>query len=245
MSVQDLLPDDLKDKYAIYDRREGGHALHGRHRAEWDDIMDVLRQFQLLRSEIEAPGGNLSPIAKRLYALFRERGWKGERNFRVKRTIEELEGKKVVGTWNTTSQTHALDFGKGVVGLEVEWNSKDSVFSRDLTAWRELHELGIIEVGVVITRASELQTLFKELGFGSKYGESTTHMRKLFQRIDGGSGGFCPIVAIGITRNAYKDDGPYINTGGAGGTDPGDEDDGDMDLDGEPDDVDEDDDDDI
>ena len=35
---------------------------------------------------------------------------------------------------------------------------------------------------------------------------STTHMGKLLPRIDGGGGGGCPILAIGITRSLYVED---------------------------------------
>ncbi|MBL8908175.1 MAG: hypothetical protein JNM20_15995 [Rhizobiales bacterium] len=43
---------------------------------------------------------------------------------------------------------------------------------------------------------------------GPSYGNSTTHMAKLIPRLNGGGGGGCPVVAIGIRKEAYIDDGP-------------------------------------
>jgi len=65
---------------------------------------------------------------------------------------------------------------------------------------------------VIITRASHLQRIFKSLGkkVADKYGASTTHMDKLFPRIEGGGGGGCPILAFGITRAKYVEDAEPI-----------------------------------
>jgi Restriction endonuclease BglII len=98
------------------------------------------------------------------------------------------------------------------VGLEIEWNNKDPFFDRDLNNFRLLFELRVIEAGVIITRASHLQGIFKSLGkkVADKYGASTTHMDKLFPRIEGGGGGGCPILAFGITRAKYVEDAEPI-----------------------------------
>lgn len=44
------------------------------------------------------------------------------------------------------------------VGLEIEWNNKDPFFDRDLNNFRLLFDLRVIDAGVIITRASHLQT---------------------------------------------------------------------------------------
>ena len=66
--------------------------------------------------------------------------------------------------------------------------------------------VGVISVGVIFTRSSELQEIFKELGRGSSYGNSTTHWNKLIPRIEGGGGGGCPILAFGIKKSLFTDD---------------------------------------
>jgi hypothetical protein len=104
------------------------------------------------------------------------------------------------------SPTHSVDCFKGRVALEVEWNNKDPFFDRDLNNFRLLFDLQVIDVGVIITRCSELQNIFNALGRGLSFGNSTTHMSKLLPRLRGGSGGGCPIVAFGISERLYVED---------------------------------------
>ena len=78
------------------------------------------------------------------------------------------------------------------------------VYDRDLNNFRLLRNLGVLSVGVMITRLSELQTLFDQLGKGASYGRSTTHWDKLMPRVDGGGAGGCPLLLIGMGLNAYR-----------------------------------------
>ena len=57
---------------------------------------------------------------------------------------------------------HNIDFVKGRVALDMEWNSKDQTFDRDLFAMRTYHECDIISVGVIITRSESLNSVFKK-----------------------------------------------------------------------------------
>jgi hypothetical protein len=86
--------------------------------------------------------------------------------------------------------------------------TKIPFFSRDLNAFRLLHELGVIAVGVIITRRDELQGIFDSLGrdIGKKYGASTTHWGKLIPRVEAGGAGSCPLLLVGITAKCYRDD---------------------------------------
>jgi hypothetical protein len=96
--------------------------------------------------------------------------------------------------------------------VEVEWNNKDPFFARDLNAFRMLHELDVISVGVVITRRDELQEIFDQLYdkngvcCGRKYGASTTHWGKLMPHVENGAAGPCPLLLVGITKDCYVDD---------------------------------------
>jgi hypothetical protein len=106
------------------------------------------------------------------------------------------------------SPTHSVDCFKGRVALEVEWNNKDPFFDRDLNNFRLLFDLRAIDVGVIVTRGTELQKIFNSLGKGKSYGNSTTHHAKLWPRLDGGGGGGCPVLTFAITPALYVDDGP-------------------------------------
>jgi hypothetical protein len=98
-----------------------------------------------------------------------------------------------------------VDCYKNRVALEIEWNNKDPFFDRDLNNFRLLFDLRAISVGIIVTRCDDLQEIFDGLGRGSSYGASTTHMSKLLPRIEGGSGGGCPLIVFGIAKNLYEE----------------------------------------
>ena len=94
---------------------------------------------------------------------------------------------------------------KNRVAVDMEWNSKDQTFDRDLYAFRTFYECGIISCGVIITRSEQLNPVFAKLGVKQKYGASTTWMGKLIPRISAGRHGGCPIMVVGITPKAITD----------------------------------------
>jgi len=104
------------------------------------------------------------------------------------------------------SPTHQVDCFKNRVALEIEWNNKDPFFDRDLNNFRLLFDLRAVSVGVIVTRCDELQKVFDGLGRGKSFGSSTTHMSRLLPRIEGGGGGGCPILVLGIRKELYVAD---------------------------------------
>jgi hypothetical protein len=93
---------------------------------------------------------------------------------------------------------------KNQVALEVEWKDRDSFYDRDLNNFRLLFDLHAIVAGVIVTRCTELQMISDDLG--PSYGSSTTYMAKLRPRLNGGSGGGCPVVVFGSRRATYAED---------------------------------------
>ena len=93
-----------------------------------------------------------------------------------------------------------VDFVKNKVAFDLEWNSKDQTFDRDLLAMRTYFDCGLIDVGVIVTRAEELNDIFREKGVMAKYGASTTWMGKLLYRLKARRNGGCPILAVGIKK---------------------------------------------
>jgi hypothetical protein len=197
MGTAHLVPEDLQALYHVREWRNATGVLITACPDEWEDIVAVLRNFRLLRSEILTAGGGLSPISQQINGAFGQRGWR-EKKF---------EARIVVGETEYASPTHAVDCYKGRVALELEWNNKDPFFDRDLNNFRLLFDLRAIDVGVILTRATGLQRIFGELGKGASYGASTTHHEKLWPRIEGGSGGGCPVLTFAITPALYIDDG--------------------------------------
>lgn len=102
---------------------------------------------------------------------------------------------------------HNIDFVKGKVAFDLEWNSKDQTFDRDLLAMRNYFDARIIEVGIIVTRSEELNSVFSSLGedIKKKYGASTTWMGKLEPRLQARRNGGCPILAIGIRPKCVVD----------------------------------------
>ncbi|MEE4539757.1 MAG: BglII/BstYI family type II restriction endonuclease [Erythrobacter sp.] len=196
MSTIHLVPPDIKETYRVHEWRNAAGVLSTACANEWDDILTVLRAFELTRSDILTAGGRKSPVAAKLDRRFYDLGWQ-EKKFD---TSIEVDGRAY------ESPTHSVDCFKGRVGVEVEWNNKDPFYDRDLNNFRLLFDLRVIDVGVIITRASELQEIFKTLGKGSSYGASTTHHNKLLPRLEGGGGGGCPILTFAISPALYVDD---------------------------------------
>jgi hypothetical protein len=196
MSTAHLVPADVAGLYEVHEWRNAAGVISTAHPEEWQDILHALRTFRLLRSEIVRQGGRKSLIAIRFDTLLIERGWR-EKQFhtRIQIDTQELE-----------SPTHRIDCYKNQVALEVEWNNKTEFYDRDLNNFRLLYDLRAIDVGVIVTRSSHLQEIFAGLGRGNSYGASTTHIDKLLPRLNGGSGGGCPILVFGITRRLYQED---------------------------------------
>ncbi len=192
-----LLPAALRELYEIHQWRHACAILKQDFPAEFADVVSVLSEFRLPKSGLIKGGGNKNPstsgwIDKKFEAL----GWK-EKQFDVKIKVDETE---------TESPTHSIDCFRNRVGLEIEWNNKDPFFDRDLNNFRLLHSIGVLSVGIIVTRCDELQRIFNALGRGSSFGESTTHMSKLLPKIEGGGGGGCPVLVFGITEKLYVED---------------------------------------
>jgi restriction endonuclease bglII len=110
------------------------------------------------------------------------------------------------------SYGHALEILGQSFPFDLEWNSKDQTFDRDLLAMRTYFDCGLIDVGIIVTRSEELNDVFRQIIDDSgksilrKYGASTTWMNKLLYRLDSRRNGGCPIMAIGIKRACVKGD---------------------------------------
>ena len=196
MKNHPFIPEDIAQRFDIREWRNGFAVLAAARPQEWAEMLEVLRGFTLLRSDIVNPGGAKSEIAKKLDSHFTRIGWQ-EKQFKTKITVDDH-------TYD--SPTHKVDCYKNRVALEVEWNNKDPFFDRDLNNFRLLFELRAIDVGVIIARASDLQDIFNQLDRGKSYGNSTTHLDKLLPRLEGGGGGGCPVVVIAIRKEAYVND---------------------------------------
>ena len=195
MSV-DLIPQFIRDHYEVHEWKHACAILAQDFPSEWADICALLTQFRLRKSWITDGGGNKSPISSAIDSYLYARDWEEK----------QFDTEIVIDGQATKSPTHNIDCFKNRVALEIEWNNKDPFFDRDLNNFRLLFDLRAVSVGVIITRCDELQQVFNDIGRGSSFGASTTHMNRLLPRINGGSGGGCPLLVFGITRKLYLED---------------------------------------
>jgi hypothetical protein len=192
----ELLPEFVRENYEVHEWKHACAILKGDFPEEWTDICDVLNMFRLKRSWIEIGGGSKSAVSREIDSFLYKRGWE-EKTFETQVVVDDTK---------MESPTHKIDCYKNRVALEIEWNNKDPFYDRDLNNFRLLFDLRAISVGVIMTRSDELQRIFEELGRGKSYGASTTHISKLLPRVQGGSGGGCPLLVLGITEKLYVKD---------------------------------------
>lgn len=191
-----LLPPFLLAHFEVHEWKHPCAILKQDFPVEWNDICEVLTAFRLKRSWIDIGGGRKSKVSESIDRALYAKGWV-EKQFK---TAIEVDGTR------SNSPTHQIDCFKNRVALEIEWNNKDPFFDRDLNNFRLLFDLRAVSVGVIVTRCDELQGIFDGLGRGKSFGSSTTHMSRLLPRIEGGGGGGCPILVLGIRRSLYVDE---------------------------------------
>jgi len=190
------LPQFVRDNYEIAEWNHATAILERDFPQEWLELCGVLTNFRLRKSHIVKPGGRKSPIANELDSALYQLGW-AEKKFDTRQQIDGIE---------RITPTHSIDCYKNKIGVEIEWNNKDPFFDRDLNNFRLLFDLKAISVGVIITRCTNLQEIFNDLGRGDSFGASTTHFGKLMPKLQGAGSGGCPILAFGISKTLYIED---------------------------------------
>jgi len=209
--TEKYIDEDIHSKFEFFDYGHALEILHESFYEEWKEIQVALRQLKLTLADISKAGGNESPIPKKFDDVLYPYGWREIRisgDLIVKKYPRQTAQRRgrfanepfEIETINGYIDGHNIDFLKNKVAFDLEWNSKDQTFDRDLLAMRTYFDCGLIDVGVIVTRAEELNDIFKQLGNKSKYGSSTTWIGKLVYRLDSRRNGGCPILAIGIKK---------------------------------------------
>ncbi len=212
-----------KKLFEKFEFQNYGHALEILYEAfpqEWEEIQDCLEKLFISIDDLKAAGGNETAIPKKFDDILYPLGWREIRitgdllvkmyprkaNQRGRFSEEPFDEKVIEGYIDG----HNIDFIKDKVAFDLEWNSKDQTFDRDLLAMRTYFDCGLIEVGVIVTRSKELNDIFKEVtdkngnALIKKYGASTTWMGKLEYRLKSRRNGGCPILAIGIKKSCVE-----------------------------------------
>ena len=206
-----LIPNSVAGKYDFYNFNSALEILTQSYPDEFGELVYTLEKFEIKLEDILEKGGNESNIPKKLNELLRPMDWK-EIEISGDLIVRLLEGKKRKEVYKEFSlkefiSGHKIDYVKGNVAIDMEWNSKDQTFDRDLYAFRTFYECGVITCGVIITRSETMNDIFSTLGndVKKKYGASTTWMGKLLPRIHARRHGGCPLLVVGMTPNTVSD----------------------------------------
>lgn len=242
VDVERYISAEVRELYDVYSYRHAAAILATSFPEELAEIQRALLDFRITKRDIGTPGGNESDMPKKFSRTLRPAGWveariQGDLLVRMQEYDEEfLPNGKTSKTKRAESAPrvienfidgHKIDYVKGRVAFDMEWNSKDQTFDRDLYAMRAFHECGLISLGVMVTRSEKLNPVFdvvpqltksgepdlfmtgKRAGqpktVRNKYGASTTWMGKLLYRLNAGRHGGCPILVFGITPNLIED----------------------------------------
>jgi len=238
--VRRKLPASILAKYEVYSYRNAALILAETRKAEFDELVEALESFSLTTTQIRMPGGNESEIPKTFNASLRPKGWyetvirgdlvvtltwkeEGSRVDRRGRTVATQTPRSRQTLRERFLDGHKIDYVKNRVAFDLEWNSKDQTFDRDLYAFSAFSQCGVVDAAVLVTRSAELNAVFRTLGpallkDGSidgeggkpkmlihKYGASTTWMGKLLYRLNAGRNGSCPVLALGIRPACISD----------------------------------------
>lgn len=233
---------EVRELYEVYSYRHAAAILATSFPDELAEIERALLDFRITVRDIGLPGGNESVMPKKFSRTLRPTGWvetriQGDLLVRMQeydelytadgkvRKVKRAEGEaRLIENF---IDGHMIDYVKGRVALDLEWNSKDQTFDRDLYAMRAFHDCGLISAGVMVTRSAGLNPVFAVVpqltkegvpvlhtsgpkagqpkNIRAKYGASTTWMGKLLYRLNAGRHGGCPVLVFGITPKLITD----------------------------------------
>ena len=216
--IENLFGTSITSKFELFSYRNAAAILASSYRGQYSSLVAGLEQFDISKKMIRLPGGSKGPIAKYVDTLFTPSdGWQEARisaDLHVK-LLHAKQRERIIKEYTKEGflDGHRIDFLNGRVALDLEWNSKDQTYDRDLYAFSAFYEAGAIDLGIILTRGNSLDTkFFRSLGkvlkndgtegveeTYKKFGASTTWMGKLLYRLDAGRNGGCPVLAIGIT----------------------------------------------
>jgi len=230
-----VFPSSITERYLVAETRNAAAVMQMSTPDGFADLVNVLENFSLDFDMLVRPGGNKSKVAKDLDESFRVLGWR-ETKFQQEVTnhltiypwklATPKEKVRSVSTAPVMTGGHKVDNVKDGAVVDVEWNPKDGNLDRDFGNYTTLHDTGLIDVGVFVTRSQTLRPLAVNLIAQAKavavpptYDEwarrirktpndpfstsTTSNFEKLLPRMERGDGRGCPILAIAFSAKCY------------------------------------------
>ena len=158
MRVEDYVAPELLDRYEFYSYNHALEILTQAFPSEWANLEDCLRRLSITTDDLREAGGNETNIPKKFDDALYPYGWREIRisgDLHIKFFPRQAEQR---GRFSSTPYEekiiqgyidgHNIDFLKGRVAFDLEWNSKDQTFDRDLLAMRTYYDCDIVSDGL-------------------------------------------------------------------------------------------------
>lgn len=217
---ESLFPTDFFNRFEVHSYRNAATLLASRYPEVFKDLLTSFQSFQLTKHMVRLPGGSRGPIVEHIDDKIGP-SWRREARISADLTVK-IKTKKPPHSEEYTREGfldgHQIDYLYNMVALDVEWNSKDQTFDRDLYALSAFYESGAIDLGIILTRGKCIDdtSFLRDLGNvltkdgkeGSdpvykKFGASTTTMSKLLYRLEAGRNGGCPVLVLGLKTQSF------------------------------------------
>ena len=226
MSIDQYIEKELLEKFEFYNYNHALEIITQAFPEEWKEVCDCLRRLQISVEDLRQAGGNETQIPKKFDDVLYPYGWReiritGDMHIKMfpRRANQRGRFENDPADENIIEgyiDGHNIDFLKNRIAFDLEWNSKDQTFDRDLLAMRTYYDCDIVSAGIIITRAKELNDVFSTVfdydknsqewrPIMRKYGASTTWAGKLLSRLDSRRNGGCPVLAVGIKKKCISD----------------------------------------
>ena len=158
MDIRDYIEEDLLEKFEFYNYNHAIEIITQAFPEEWSDIVSCLRALEITTDDLRKAGGNETDIPKKFDDVLYPLDWKeikiaGDLHIKFYPRRGEQRGRfsdvpydeKIVPGY---IDGHNIDFVKGRVAFDLEWNSKDQTFDRDLLAMRTYYDCDIVSDGL-------------------------------------------------------------------------------------------------
>ena len=161
MQIADYIDADLLDKFEFHNYNHAIEIITQAFPEEWREVVECLRKLDITTDDLREAGGNETKIPKKFDDVLYPYGWREIRisgdlhiKFYPRQADQRGRFSSVPFEERVTENYidgHNIDFLKGRIAFDLEWNSKDQTFDRDLLAMRTYYDRDIVSAGIIVT----------------------------------------------------------------------------------------------
>ena len=159
MQIADYIDADLLDKFEFHNYNHAIEIITQAFPEEWREVVECLRKLDITTDDLREAGGNETKIPKKFDDVLYPYGWREIRisgdlhiKFYPRQADQRGRFSSVPFEERVTENYidgHNIDFLKGRIAFDLEWNSKDQTFDRDLLAMRTYYDCDIVSAGII------------------------------------------------------------------------------------------------